>query len=73
MSDGIQYACNECLGLLFCKCPPKHTSVRVKVDSDGVTEHVFMNGYEIPGALFECDFRTGLVTLTFRAKVEVSR
>lgn len=61
-------------------CPPTDvefklrqqlTSVRVKVDGEGVTEHVYINGFEIPGAFFECDFRTGLVTLLFRAKISV--
>lgn len=69
----IHYACDNCKGLIFCKCAPRVTHVRVKLDAEGVTERVYVNGHEIPGSFFEFDFRTGLVTLTFRGSVEVSR
>lgn len=54
---------HQCLSL------PPH--VRVQNDADGTVGRVFLNGIEIPGAIPEYDFLTGMCTLKFRAKFEV--
>jgi len=50
---------------------PAYPTVTVKTDGEGVTEAVFINGYELPNALVDIDLHLGRVTLVFPAKVVV--